>query len=106
MNNEHILKHSSSYQERLLQDLRDKDEAIAYLKVALEEYEHDHDAEAFMMALRNVAEAYGGIKNLAAKAHINREDLYRALSKKSSPRLITLDIILRSLGFKLSIETI
>ena len=60
MNNQHILKHTSSYQERLLQDLRDKSEAIAYLKVALEEYEHDNNAEAFMMALRNVTKACDG----------------------------------------------
>ena len=36
--------------------LRDPEEARVYLSVALEEYEEDGDAEAFLLALRDVAE--------------------------------------------------
>lgn len=99
-----IIKNTSDYQTSLLQSLTDKDEAVAYLKVALEEYEDDHDAEVFMLALRNVAQARGGISQLSEKTKLNREHLYRILSKRGNPRLITLDTVLRGLGFKLSIE--
>ena len=106
MNNEIIINNTSSYHDSLLKSLADKSEAIAYLKVALEEYEEDHDTEVFMLALRNVAQAYGGISKLSEKTKLNREHLYRILSKRGNPRLITLDAILRGLGFKLSIESI
>lgn len=104
MTYENIIKNTSDYHAKLLESLADKDEAIAYLKVALEEYEEDHDTEVFMLALRNVADARGGISKLSEKTKLNREHLYRILSKKGNPRLITLDTVLRGLGFKLSIE--
>ena len=68
MNHDNIMKNTSSYHDRLLESLTDKGEAIAYLKVALEEYEEDHDTEVFMLALRNVAQAYGGISKLSEKS--------------------------------------
>lgn len=104
MSYENIIKNTSDYHTRLLESLADKDEAIAYLKVALEEYEEDHETEVFMLALRNVAEARGGISKLSEKTKLNREHLYRILSKRGNPRLITLNTVLRGLGFRLSIE--
>lgn len=106
MSHNNIMKHSSSYQDSLLQSLSNKGEAIAYLKVALEEYEADHDTKVFMLALRNVAQAYGGISKLSEKTKLNREHLYRILSRRGNPRLITLDTVLRGLGFRLSIEAV
>lgn len=106
MSHENIMKNTSSYHDRLLESLADKSEAIAYLKVALEEYEEDHDTEVFMLALRNVAQAYGGISKLSEKTKLNREHLYRILSKRGNPRLITLGTVLRGLGFRLSIEAV
>jgi hypothetical protein len=35
--------------------------------IALEEYKKDGDSEAFLLALRTVTEAYGGIGELAKK---------------------------------------
>ncbi len=106
MSYENIMKNTSDYHAKLLQILTNKEDAIAYLKVALEEYEEDHDPEAFMLALRNVAQAHGGISKLSEKTKLNREHLYRILSKRGNPRLVTLDTVLRGLGFKLSIEAI
>ncbi len=95
---------SVSYQAWLLEHLKDPDEARAYLEVALEEYEEDGDKEAFLMALRNVADAQGGISTLARRTRLNREHLYRALSAKGNPRLDTIGTILHALGFRLSVE--
>ncbi len=83
--------------------LKDPEEAISYLNTALEEYEKDQDTEAFLLALRTVAEARGGITELAGKTNLNRQHLYRTLSNKGNPRLNTLETVLHGLGFRLSI---
>ena len=94
------------YQEALLEALKDPEEAKVYLEVALEEYEQDNDKEAFLLALRNVAEAQGGISALAGRTNLNRQNLYRALSPRGNPRLATIGAILHGLGFRLSVERI
>ena len=86
--------------------LSDPEEARAYLDVAIEEYEEDGDLEAFLLALRNVADAQGGLGELAKRTGLNREHLYRALSEERNPQLSTVDKILHGLGFRLSVELI
>ena len=93
-----------TFKETLIEGLKDPEEAEAYLEVALEEYEQDKNTEAFLMALRHVAEAQGGVTKLAERTQLNREHLYRALSGKGNPRLETLDTILHGLGFRLAIR--
>ncbi|MBI9104758.1 MAG: putative addiction module antidote protein [Spirochaetales bacterium] len=81
----------------------DQDEASEYLKVALEEYEEDGNLDAFLKAIRTVADAQGGISKLAEKTNLNRQHLYRSLSENGNPTIRTLDSILHSLGLKLSL---
>jgi len=104
MNEQYILKNTSDYHQNLLQSLSSKKKIMVYLKAALEEYEGDGDHDAFMLALRNVAEAQGGIGKLAKQTQLDRVHLYRVLSSKGNPRLLTLDNILRAMGFRLSID--
>ena len=94
------------FKDVLHEDLKDPLEAKAYLEVALENYEEDKDVEAFLMALRDVAEAQGGITRLAKRTHLNRQNLYRALSSHGNPKLETIGTILHGLGFKLSIQSL
>src|ERR1039458_1225510 len=71
------------YKADLLDDLRsDKKYAALYLSAA-----YDDSLESFLVALRNVAEAQKGLAKVAAKAHVNRENLYRMLSAKGNPQL-------------------
>lgn len=104
MKEQTLLKNTRDYQAYLIQSLQDPDEAVNYLQVALDEYEEDGDPEAFLIALRNVTEACGGITKLAQKVHLSRQHLYRALSSEGNPRIQTLGNILHGLGFRLSIE--
>ena len=90
---------SKPYHPELIQALRDQREAVEYLNAALE----DGDPEAFLLALRDVAEAQGGVAELAQKAKLNRENLYRMLSDRGNPELRSLDALLHALGFRLSI---
>ena len=94
------IKPSVDYHKYLIERLRDPAEALAYLKAALEERDLP---EVFLLALRNVAEARGFGK-LAQDAKLNRESLYRMLSRKGNPSLVSLHSLLDSLGFRLSVE--
>ncbi|HNP31581.1 MAG TPA: putative addiction module antidote protein [Nitrospirales bacterium] len=82
--------------------MRDAGEAEEYLNAALE----DIDPELFLLALRNVAEAQGGVAQLAEKAKLNRESLYKMLSKRGNPELKSLDSLLHALGFRLAVTAV
>ena len=98
-----IEKMTSSYDNFIINSLKDKSEAATYLQVALDEYQKDNDTASLLLALRYVTEAQGGIGLLSRKTHLNRENLYRALSGKGNPKLQTLGVLLKGLGFHLSI---
>jgi probable addiction module antidote protein len=91
----------SSYQKDLIESLKDPHEAAAYLNAAIDE----KDRAIFLLALRNVAKAHGGMASIAAKANLNRESLYRMLSKKGNPEIESLYILLHAMGLKLAIES-
>ena len=56
-----------------------------------------------LLALRNVADAYGGLAAVAQEAGITREALYRALSPTGNPTLKTLLAVLGVVGMRLSV---
>lgn len=94
---------SKNYQEWLIEKLKDHDEAVSYLNAALEEsLRGDEESQhVFLLALRNVAEAQGGIANLAKKAHVGRESLYKTLSEQGNPKWQTLVSLILALGLNL-----
>lgn len=95
-----------SHHEREIAELRaDRDLAVEYLKAAMESLDDPDDRAAGLLALRTVAEAYGGLGAVAAEAGISREALYRALSPKGNPTLKTLLAVLKAVGMKLSVES-
>ena len=91
---------SKSYQIELAEALRDPIETAEYLNAALE----DGDKDVFLLALRNVAQARGGIAKLSTRTRLNRESLYRMLSARRNPELRSLGALLESLGLRLAIE--
>src|SRR5690242_5992586 len=102
----HKIKQTTGhYEEWLIHSLGNKKEAATYLQVALEEYQKDGDLEAFLLALRHVAEAQGGIGKLAKKTHLNRESLYKVLSKKGNPKLQPIGLLLKGLGLDFFIKS-
>lgn len=94
---------TGDHQKWLIDYLKNKKAALAYLQVSLDEYNKDHDREVFMLALKNVAMAQGGIGHLASETHLNREHLYRLLSGKGNPTLDTLTNILEVLGVRIKL---
>ena len=94
-----------SHHEREVAELRaDRALAVEYLKAAMESLDDPEVRAAGLLALRTVAEAYGGLGEVAAQAGISREALYRALSPKGNPTLKTLLAVLKTVGMRLSVE--
>lgn len=89
-----------------MEKLRDPAEAKAYLELALEDLHNEGDREAFLLALRDVTEAQGGVDHLVSKTDLKRASVFKALSEKGNPTLNTLDRVLGGLGLRLSIEPI
>lgn len=96
---EKMNKTSTSYKKGLLNDLKNNEEAAAYLNAALE----DGSQDVFMLALRDVADAKG-ISDISKKSGLNRENMYRMLSEKGNPQLGSLSSLLESMGLKLAVE--
>ncbi|MGA8035370.1 MAG: addiction module antidote protein [Candidatus Acidiferrales bacterium] len=91
------MKRSEDFKADLLAELRrDADYAAEYLSAAKAD-----STEAFLVALRELAEARQGMRKVAKAAKVNRESLYRALSKKGNPSISTLDAVLEVLGIEL-----
>jgi probable addiction module antidote protein len=96
---------SVSHTDETIEELRvDRQFAVEYLKAALEELDDPGNRAAGLLALRDVAEAYGGLGMVAEQAGISREALYRSLSPKGNPTLKTLLAVLKSVGMRLSVE--
>ena len=89
-----------NYKEHLLKQLRKPKEAAAYLNAALQ----DEDPHVFLLALRDIAEAKGGLGWLAEESDLNRENLYRTLSLKGNPRFFSLLTVLDAVGLEFSIH--
>jgi probable addiction module antidote protein len=95
-------KTSVSHDEVMVKKLRERPRfAAEYLKAAMEEAD---DPEVLLIALRQVAEARGGLAKVAKAAGIERESLYRALSPNGNPRFSTLIGVMKAVGLKLTVE--
>ena len=70
-----------NYEESLRARLGDSAYAEEYLAVALEEYEEDGNIEAFLLAVKDVANAQGDLSKLAANIQLSHESLYKVLSE-------------------------
>jgi probable addiction module antidote protein len=94
-------KTSVSHDEAIIRRLRkDPEFAAEYVKAALED---NQEPLVLLLALRHLAQARG-IAKVAKAAGIERESLYRALSRRGNPRLSTLVAVTKAIGLKLTVE--
>lgn len=88
-----------SHDDAVTQMLRDDpDMALDYLRTAFDELDEEGGESAFLMALRHVVEAQGGMAAVAERAKVSRESLYRALSPKGNPTLRTMTAVIKATG--------
>lgn len=95
-----------SFQDDLLLKLKDSEFAATYLKAALDETMIDGNTEAFLLALKNVVEARSKVSNVAQKAEINRQHLYKLLSGEGNPTLETMISILGAVGLAIDFKSV
>ena len=92
---------SRSHEEATIESLRrDPSFAAVYLNSVLE----DGDEKELMVALRRVADAFGGVPVLANKSKLNATTLYRTLSPKGNPELKSMNSLLKAMGLRLSVQ--
>ena len=91
---------SGSYDDLLMAMLKDKGRSASYLNAAIE----DGDHRGFLVALRNVVQARGGVGQVARQSGLNRESLYRTLSEKGNPSLASLSLLLGAVGIRLTLS--
>ena len=103
---ENGMKKYRNYEESLKERLVDSAYAKEYLAVALEEYEEDGNIEAFLLAVRDVANAQGSPSKLAAHVQLDHQSLHEELSENGTLPFNTIGAILHGLGFKFSIESL
>jgi probable addiction module antidote protein len=90
-----------NYRQDLLERLKDAGYAAEYLAQVLAE----KDRAAFLVALRDVVEATGGMSVMAKRVGLKRPSLYKIFSRKGNPTLETLQAILEALGLRVTVAT-
>lgn len=88
-----------SYEDYLIQSLKDPEEAVGYLNAALE----GGDIKVFLLALQHVVQAQGGVASLAERTQKSRTSLYKALSLKGNPYFESTYEILSAVGLQLQV---
>lgn len=93
------MKRPRSHDQAMVQMIREDPEfAAEYLRVAFEELDLEGGEVSFLAALRQIVEARGGMAEIAEKAGLSRESLYRALSPKGNPTLKTMCKVVHATG--------
>ena len=66
----------------------------------------DGEQGELLIALRQMARAFGGVQRVAEKANVNPTQLYRTLSEEGNPALSSLTAILKAMGLRLAVERV
>lgn len=74
--------------------------ATEYLNSVLE----DGEQADLLVALRQMAKAFGGVPAIAERAQLNPTQLYRTLSPEGNPELQSLLAILKAMGLRLAVQ--
>jgi probable addiction module antidote protein len=83
----------------VVEHLETEEDMIAYLEAVLE----DGDPALLSVALGDIARARG-MTDIARKAGLGRESLYKALSPEGNPEFATVMKVVRALGLTLHVK--
>ena len=90
---------SISYQDYLIESLKDPEEEAGYLNAALS----GGDIKVFLLALQNVVQAQGGVTMLSRRVHKSRTSLYKTLSENGNPYLKNANELLIAMDLHLAV---
>jgi probable addiction module antidote protein len=80
----------------------DPDLAAEYLNQVLA----DGDQQELLLAMRYLANAFGGVVGVAKASQLNARTLYRTLSEHGNPELETFTSLLKAMGLRLAVAPI
>ena len=95
-----------TWRECLIEQLADRKSAIAYLQAILEDYQIYKNRAVVQRSLLTVVEAQGGVIELAKQANMVPQVLSKMISSEDTPLIEALGIVLKVLGYQLSIQPI
>lgn len=78
----------------------------AYAVELLNSILEDGDQGEMLIALRQMAKAFGGVSQIAQKAQLNSTHIYRALSAEGNPEIRSLSAILKAMGLRLAVQPV
>ncbi|MFB2937469.1 hypothetical protein ACE1B6_19650 [Aerosakkonemataceae cyanobacterium BLCC-F154] len=90
---------SISYQEELIESIKDPLKAAAYIEACLEET----DPEVLRLALKDIVEAHQRMNQLSEKAKLLYGKLDRMLSENKGEEIYCFNALLDTLGFQLTV---
>ena len=105
-NMDKIRKENISFNDELLESLKEPSEQAEWLQVALDEYIKDGDFNAFFTSLEKVIEVRNiSVRKMSKDLELNRSNILKLLNGevKTAPRLDTLTKILNYLDFEITI---
>jgi probable addiction module antidote protein len=94
-----MTRKTGNYDEYHIEWLKDPANAAAFLNAVIE----DSDKDGFLLALRDVAHAQGGMTAIAEKTHVSRSSLYKTLSKRGNPEFGSISKLLHGMGLRLTV---
>jgi len=90
-----------SHSDALEEELKDPEEAAAYLDAAMAM----DDPAALLVALRHVARAHG-MTEITRRADMGEKTLFKSLSETGNPTLATVSKVLHAVGLRLSVAPV
>ena len=94
------MKTQTKHDDWLREKLQDAELAAEFLNAAGE----DDDIKTYLIALRKVVDARGGVASVAEKTDLSLETLYRTLSSSGNPTIKTLSAVLKATGLKFGVS--
>lgn len=95
------------WREMVIEQLaNDRNAALDYIQLGIEEYQDDGDIAVFLLALQTFVKSQGGITELAKKTDMDSKVLSEVLAGEKAPPIDIFVNILSALGCKLAIQTI
>ena len=90
------------FEEYLIEKLKDPRRALGYLNAVVEDCRDGskESQQLLLLAFKAIIQAQGGMTKVAEKTALNRESLYKALSKNGNPKLTTLSALVGAMGFE------
>jgi probable addiction module antidote protein len=93
------MKKTKSFHSHLITSLKNPIEAAAYLNAVIGK----SDVHLLLAALRDIAEAQGGMSALSQKTKLNRANLYKMFSGHGNPRIQNVETVLKVFGLRIGV---